>query len=177
MLDYTYLFFEFIAFLCAINSYSKLKQNVYKYFIPYLLYIIVYEICSANFLFNINYSNLWIENITMTISFLYYSFILYNLLQNISLKKWLKLAVVLILSFTIINTAFIQGFWKLDTISILLQYALIIIMVCFFFYELMNANTLTIPIIKLPAFWLNTGLLFFCLLQFLFFTSFAYNGL
>jgi len=75
--------------------------------------------------------------------------------------------------------AFFQGFWKLDSVIILFQYGIIILVNCIYFYELMNFTNKELGIMKLPAFWLNTGLLFFCLSQFLVFSSFAfmaYNG-
>jgi len=67
-----------------------------------------------------------------------------------------------------------QGFWKLDSITILLEYAIIIFINFLYFYELMNYSGEALNIVKSPGFWLNTGLLFFCLFEFLFFSSFAY---
>ena len=173
-MKYAYLIFEIIALLCAVVQYKAIKSTIYKYFLPYLLFIVLYEIGSTKFWFNINGSNLWITNITMTMSFMFYLYVLLKLIKNTQYIRKIKIAALLILIFTVLNAAVLQGFWKLDTISILVQFALIIVTVCLFFYELVNSFDFNDSIITLPAFWLNTGFLFFCLSEFLFFASFAY---
>jgi hypothetical protein len=174
MFDYPYLFFEVIAFLVAVFQYNKIKHTPYVYFIPYLFFIVAYEIGTLYNCCSIAHSNLWISNITMTISFLFYSVFLSNLIKSPKTKKWIKRLIVLSIFCSVLNTLFVQGFWKLDTITILLQFGIIILINCIYFYELMNFSQKQLVIIKLPEFWLNTGLLFFCLAKFLFFSAFAY---
>jgi len=171
---YTYLCFEVAAFLTAAVQFSKFKQTPFRYFVPYLLIIIVYEVGSIFNWFSIDHRNLWITNITMTFSFLFYSIFLSRIIKTAAIVKWIRWAISFTVLCSVINAAFVQGFWKLDTITILLQFALIIIIGCIYFYELMNYTGEELVIIKLPQFWLNTGLLFFCLSEFLFFSSFAY---
>jgi hypothetical protein len=174
MFVHIYLFFEIIAFLTAIAQFNYIKQTQYIYFIPYLFFIVVYEAGSIFNWFSINHSNLWISNITMIFSFLFYSTFLYKIIKTPVFLIWIKRVIFLSILCSVINMAFLQGFWKLNTITILLQFAVIIIISCIYFYELMNYTGEAMVIIKSPAFWLNTGLLFFCLSEFLFFSSFAY---
>lgn len=171
MLDYTYLFFETMAFLTSLFQFSKIKQTNYSYFIPYLLIIMIYEIGSFFNWFSINHTNLWISNFIMTFSFIFYSFFLLKILDGITTKKWIKGLIFLSIFFSLINNLFIQGFWKLNTASLLLQYGLLIMITCLYFYQLMN-STEKLVVIKLPAFWLNTGVMFFCLVLFLFYSVF-----
>jgi hypothetical protein len=110
----------------------------------------------------------------MELSFLFLSTFLYKIIKTASFKKWIKFAIYFSIICSAINMAFVQGFWKLDSITILLEYAIIITINFLYFYELMNYSGEPLNIIKLPGFWLNTGLLFFCLFEFLFFSSFAY---
>jgi hypothetical protein len=151
-----------------------MRHTQYRYFVPYMLYIVLYEVASIYNVFSINHRNLWISNISMTISFLFYSIFLLNLLKTPVFQKRIKWAIGLTLLCSAGNMAFFQGFWDLDTVTILLQYVVIIILSCLYFYELMNYSTAQFSIIRMPGFWLNTGLLFFCLINFLFFSSFAY---
>ena len=175
MLVYSYyVFFQIAAFLVALYQYPKIKGTQYKYFVPYLLFIVVYEIGSVYNWFVIDHKNLWITNITMTISFLFYSFFLLSIIRTVVFKKWIKRAVYLSILCSLIDMVFIQGFWHLDTIAILLQLGILTMVTCFYFYELLNYTEETLSIIRLPAFWLNTGLLFNCLVNFLFFSAFAY---
>jgi hypothetical protein len=174
MLVYSYLFFEVLAFLVALLKFSKIKHTEYRYFVPYLLFVVVFEMGSIFNWFTIKHQNLWSANITMTISFLYYSFFLFFTIKTQSFKKWIARLTSLSIFCAFVNMSFFQGFWKLDTVTILMQFAVIILITCLYFYELMNYTEKTLVIIKLPGFWLNTGLLFFCLAEFLFFSAFAY---
>jgi len=163
-----------MALLTAIFQYDKLKHTVYKYFAPYLLYVVFYEKTSLYNWYSIHHSNLWINNFTIAFSFLFLSLVLCKVIKTPSYKKWITRAIYFSLLCSAINMSFIQGFWKLDSITILLEYAIIITINFLYFYELMNYSGEPLNIIKLPGFWLNTGLLFFCLFEFLFFSSFAY---
>jgi hypothetical protein len=174
MLDSLYLFFEVLAFVVSVVQFRQMKHTQYRYFVPYLLYMVSYEIATIFNAFSINHRNLWITNISMTVSFLFFSLFLLGLLKTPVFKKRLKWVIVLTLVCSAINMAFFQGFWNLDTVTILLQYVVIIVLCCLYFYELMNYSTTQLSIISMPGFWLNTGLLFFCLINFLFFSSFAY---
>ncbi len=173
MLNYVYLVFEIIALLTALFQFQKLKQTNYKYFVIYLFFVVIYEIGSLYNWFSINHRNLWIANLTMSFSFIFYSLLLLKIIKKDSLQKKIKLSINLAISFSFINILFIQGFWNLNTITILLEYAILISTTCLYFYELLNCSEKLI-VVKLPDFWLNTGLLFFCLAQFLFFTAFSY---
>jgi len=174
MFDFVYFLFEVAAFVVALFQIGKLKHSIYIYFIPYLIYVLFYEVATIYNLFSINHSNLWVTNINMTISFLFYGFFLSAIIKTPVFKKWIKRLIYLSIFCSVIDMAFIQGFWKLDSITILLQYGIIILINCIYFYELMNYTETELVVIKLPGFWLNTGLLFYCLSQFLVFSAFAY---
>jgi hypothetical protein len=171
---FSYFFFESVALLTAIFQFKNLKNSNYKYFLPFLVFIVAYEYVNIRDWFDIRHSNLYITNITEIAYFLFYAIFLLNLVNNKAYKKIIHVSISVTLFCALLNMAFIQGFWKLDSITILLQFAVIIFIICLFFYELMNSIDISIPIIKMPGFWLNTGLLFFCLAQFLFYSSFAF---
>jgi hypothetical protein len=174
MLLSAYLLFELLAFITSVVKYRALKHTRYIYFIPYLFFILIYEYGSIENWFIIKRSNLWISNITLFIFFLFYSIFICDIIKTEKFKKWIWRLIVLSIFCSAANMAFIQGFWGLDTITILLQFAVLIVITCLYFYELMNYTDKELRILRLPGFWLNTGLLFFCLGQFLFYSSFAY---
>jgi hypothetical protein len=174
LISYSYFFFESLALLTAIVQFKKIKGSSYKYFLPFLVFIVLYEFGSIWDWFYINHSNLYITNITEIACFLFYSIFLRSIIKNNRYKKIITSLIIFSQVCACINMLFIQGFWKLDTATILLQFAIIIFIVCLNFYEIMNSIEPSDSIIKLPVFWLSTGLLFFCLAQFLFFSSFAY---
>lgn len=174
MLQQIYIFFEVLSFLVAVIQYPKLRSTPYRYFVPYLFFIVVYEIGTLLRWFGINGTNLYAANIVLFVSFVFYSVFLLTLIQTPVLKKWITRAIWLSILCSALNMVFFQGFWKLDTITILLEFALLIIIACIYFYELMNYAQVQISIISVPGFWVNTGLLFFCLVNFLLYTSFAF---
>lgn len=174
MLNYLYFFFEGLAFLVAAIQLPKLKNSHYWWFVPYLFLILVYEYGSTEGWFGINGSNMYIANITMFIFFLFYALFLLKLIKTPKLKKWITAAIISTAVIYALNNAFYQGFWKLDTITLMIQYFVLIIITCLYFYELMNYTHVQLSIISLPGFWLNTGLLFFCLVFFLFYASFTF---
>jgi hypothetical protein len=175
---YAFLIFEVIALLAAVLRFGKAKESSYGYFLPYLIIIVIYEIGSTNRWFGVRHdhqmNNLWIANIEITFEFIFFSLLLISTLKDNFLKKKYYLLFGLVLVLTVIDVVFIQGFWRLCTFAILVQYTLLIFFVYRFFYELLKSFDARVRIIRLPAFWINTGLLFFCLAQFLFFTSFTF---
>nr|WP_294948037.1 hypothetical protein [uncultured Mucilaginibacter sp.] len=163
-----------MAFIAALVQWPKIKETPYRYFVPFLLFIVVYEFGSIKNWFSINHRNLWATNISDIIFFLFNAAFLLGLLKTPSFKKLLSVAIVLSIVSSLINMAFFQGFWNLDTATMLLQYVILIILCCLYYFELMHYTLIPLSIIKLPGFWVNTGLLLFCIINFLFFASYAY---
>ncbi|MDB5129708.1 MAG: hypothetical protein JWQ85_3940 [Mucilaginibacter sp.] len=174
MLLSAYLFFEFLAFIISVIKYRALKNTPYVYFIPYLFLVLIYEYGTLKNWFVINHSNLWISNITLIIFFLFYSVFIRSIIKTEKFKEWIKRLIFLSILCSAANMVFVQGLWNLNTITILFQFAVLIIVTCLYFYELMNFMGKEPQVLKIPGFWLNTGVLFFCLGQFLFYSSFAY---
>jgi hypothetical protein len=169
-----YFWFECIALIFCAIFVNKAKHSRYIYFLPYLIFITIYEYGSLYDLFLIDKHNLWITNYVITIEFLFYSFFLISALKNRLLARRFTIAVIACLIFTFIDIFLIEGFAKLCSIAILIQFILLITLVCVSLYQLMQQPGSNISIISIPDFWVNTGLIFFCLAEFLFFTSFAY---
>jgi len=173
MLKYIYFVFEILALTTLLSQYKKIEKTQYVYFLPFLVFILSYETGSLYDIFIINGSNAWAVNIVITIEFLFYSSFLIALLDKKSRAR-LTILTASVFLFTVIDVLVIQGFWNLCTIAILLQYLVLIILICIFFYQLMHRTGEHLSLIQLPHFWVNTGLLFFCLAEFLFFAAFTY---
>jgi len=172
---YTFILFEFIALIVMLVQFGKVKSTIYKYFLPYLIFIVFFEVGNLMHWFGVTHNhrsnNLWISNIEITIEFVFFNLFLNKLLNRLKTGFMITSLVVLVSAIDII---FIQGIWELGTFAILLQYCVLITMVCRFFYTTIKHIDIRINILKMPSFWLNTGLLFFCLSEFLFFSSFTY---
>lgn len=172
MYRYLFLFVETIALIICLLCYRKFNLTRYKLFLPYLAIIILYEIGSINKLLAINKSNLWIVNFEVLFEFLFFSFFIISAYRDRKEKKIFGAIALLTFFFTLIDIFFIQGVMRLCSIAIVLQYALLIVMVCRFFYKLMQHFEKDNSLLKQPDFWVNTGCLFFFLVGFMTFASF-----
>jgi hypothetical protein len=141
--------------------------------LPYLAIIVVFEYGSTLGWFAINHHNLWSVNFEITFEFLFYSWFILSDFKNKKLKRRLAGLVAGIVVFTAFDIAFIQGFHKLCTIAILVQYTLLIALACLFFYRQLHTFDVSTSLLGQPDFWVHTGLLFFFLTEFLFFASFT----
>lgn len=172
MAKYFFVILEALAMLVCLFCYRKFTDNRYKLFLPYLALIVVYELASENGVFMINKSNLWIVNIEITFEFLFYSSFIIRAYRDKKERRIFSTLVALCVLFTVIDVVLIQGVMKLGHHAIVVQYSLLIIMVCRFFYNAMQEFDRGTSLARDPDFWVNTGLLFFFLVEFLFFASF-----
>jgi hypothetical protein len=169
---YLYLWVEATTLLVCIIFYRKFNLTRYKLFLPYLLIIVAYEWGAHNKLFSIHHSNHWIVNIELALEFAFYSFFILSAFRNKKERKIFTAIALSILAFTVIDILFIQGIYKLCSFAIVLQYGLLIVMVCRFFYNKLQDFEIDSSLLNQPDFWVNTGLLFFFLAEFLFFAAF-----
>lgn len=171
MIDSFYFWVEVLTLLVCIFCYRKFNLTRYKLFLPYLAIIVFYEFGTIHQWFGIKESNAWIVNFEILFEYLFYSSFIISIYKK--QKGLLWLVSLLCLLFTFIDIFFIQGVMALCTIAILVQYSLLIALVCGFFYLKMQEAGQNISLLKQPDFWVNTGLLFFFLSEFLFFASYT----
>ncbi|TFF40205.1 hypothetical protein [Mucilaginibacter psychrotolerans] len=170
-----YFGFELLALFIAIIKSKSLLQSVYKYFLPFLVLIVLYETGSLYNKFAIGNNNTLATNVITTIEFAFYSFFIRNTLKNQSYKKIILISIYACLAYNLISLVFIQGLMTLNVSAIIMQTIVIILITGVYFWELMQVSfSNSLSIIKLPGFWLTTGVLFFYLGEFLFFASFGY---
>lgn len=172
-----YFWIEVVTLLiCALN-YSKFTLTRYKLFLPYLLIIVLYELGNIYKMFasNEHKSNVWIVNFELLFEYVFYSYFIISVHKAKKQKRIITLVSLLCVVFTLFDIFFIQGFMALSTIAILIQYGILITLVCRFFYIKLQEHDFDrdISLLHLPDFWVHTGLLFFFLAEFLFFASYT----
>ena len=170
-----YFGFELLALFIALVKYRSLLESDYKFFIPFLVVIVSYETGSLYNKFSIGNNNTLATNFITTVEFAFYSFFIRNMLKSPFYKKVILITIFVCLGYNIINQFFIQGILKLNVSAIILQTIVIIFITGVYFWELMQVSfSNSLSIVKLPGFWLCTGVLFFYLGEFLFFASYSY---
>jgi len=173
MKSYLYLLLYFVALVTCVARYRSFKQLRYKLFVPLLVAIVLYEYSYMRKWLFINNSTLWSANIEITMEYVFYCFFIVSSFRSPKERQGFSIAAWAIFIFTIIDILFIQGIARLCNIAIVLQYALLIVMVCRFFYGQLKMFDGEASLLRHPDFWVNTGLLFFSLSEFLFFSAFS----
>lgn len=178
MLRSLYFWIEVATFIICVINYRRFILLRYKLFLPYLLIILLYEVGNIYKIYALPVpgspwkSNAWVVNFELLFEFAFYSFFTISTLKIYKQRNLFSALAVVVFIFTLIDIFAIQGFMQLSTIAILLQYALLITMVCrFFFIKMQDMDQRAIW--ADPDFWVHTGLLFFFLAEFLFFASYS----
>ena len=168
-----YFWIEVATMLICMLCYSKFDITRCKLFLPYLITIVLYELGTIYKLFAINGSNAWAANIELIVEYVFYSYFIISVYKNRKHRKVIILISLACFVFTLIDIFFIQGVMSLCTIAILIQYSILITLVCRFFYMKMQEFEKNVSLLHQPDFWVHTGLLFFFLAEFLFFASYT----
>ncbi|WP_419700332.1 hypothetical protein [Mucilaginibacter sp. NFX135] len=69
---------------------------------------------------------------------------------------------------------FIQGFFMLNTIAMVIQYSMLTVLVCLYYFNLMNNVDENLDIIRDPPFWATAGILFYALAFMFYHVAFSY---
>jgi hypothetical protein len=175
MIDSFYFWVELSALLVCVFCYHRFNITRYKLFLPYLFIIVLYELGNVFKMFGIqkHKSNVWIANFEFLFEYVFYSYFILAVEKNKRVLSGLILMTLGCVAFTLVDIFFIQGIFQLGTFAIILQYSVLITLVCRFFYVKMQDFEHSGSLLSDPDFWVHTGLLFFFLAEFMFFASYA----
>lgn len=146
----------YLTLLLSIIFYSNYKQYAfYKYFIIYILSIIIFDILSRNF-FTIN--NITLFNVYTFFEFNSFALLYYHLIKD---RRRLKILKALVIAFNAIYfISFYFDYYILYTIP--LEGVVNSIFVILFFIELLNSERI-LNYKKLLPFWISVSFLIFYL--------------
>lgn len=150
---------ELFALLIAIIFYKDLSRHTaFKYFIPFLAITSIIEITSIG---KDRPSKNLIYNFFLVGEFFFYSFLFYNNLQFLKLKKVIFYFFPCFVAYFIINILFVYGLHEYHSYTSILSSFFIVIYICMFFYETILPQNSQIKLFLQPFFWVSVGLLFF----------------
>ena len=155
-------FFELFSLLTLIICYKKFSRSKLKYFCPFLILTLCFELTGWYVRWILKKTNHPVFNIFALIEYLFYSGIFYSSLQSAYRKKIVKFASFCFILFVIVNMLFIQGFNLYNSYTTLVSSVLIIYWCCLFFKEIFESNTYEMLHLN-PMFWISSGLFFFYL--------------
>jgi len=173
MLDYIYFYFEFLAFSVCLYTYKKLDRN-FKVFLPFLAFVVVYEFANIKNWLLWHHTNAWCNNLESIIEIIIYSRFLASLDKRKEYRKKINIALCIIVVFSFIDMLFIQGLFMMNTIAMVFQYCLLTILVCLYYFNLINNVDESLDIIRYPPFWAAAGILFYALAFIFYHIAFSY---
>ncbi len=173
MLDDIYFYFELFSFFVCIYTYKKLDSN-FKVFLPFLAFIVIYEFASIKYWTLWHHTNAWCSNLESILETIVYARFISSLDKRKSYRKKVHIALFIIVLFSFIDMAFIQGFFMLNTIAMVLQNSMLTVLVCLYYSNLINNVNENLDIVRYPPFWATAGILFYALAFIFFHVAFSY---
>lgn len=155
------------AFLASVVWYANLRHTKLHWFVPFLLFIVVVEIYGRYVAKVLHTSNTWIYNISTTIEFIFYSYIFYHSYHTKKFRKIIQYFAIIYPLLVMLNISLFQKPPAFHSYTMALGCLAMIIFSGFFFIDLLR-NEHKLNLLRLPMFWIASGLLFFYLGSFLF---------
>jgi hypothetical protein len=155
------IWFEIAALIVCILCYSSIRDKPLKWFIPYLLFIVVIELVGNSH----RVSNSWLYIFTIPVEYFFYTFIFYLQYHNSFFKKIAKFFLFVTPLAAVINIAVLHNFYGIERNKLLGGILIagsseMILLCCLYFIDLFKREE-EINLIYNPGFWLSTGLFFF----------------
>jgi hypothetical protein len=173
MLDYTYFFFELFAFICCLYAYRKLDGE-FKIFLPFLAFVVVYELANIYNLLLWHHTNAWCNNLEGIVELAVYGWFMASLDKRKAYRKRVYITVATGIIISLIDIFFIQSFWTLSTLAILLQNIILGTLVCVYFYNLLYNSDEYPDLLRFPPFLTTVGLLLYSLANLFYYGTFDY---
>lgn len=105
-------------------------------------------------------NNLLMYNIFNVFEFTFYIWLIREIVQNKKAKNLILYILLLYPAVDLVNIFFIQGTTHFHTITYALGCLLIVLLCIYYFFELFQSPS-SVNLLKQPAFWICSGLLFF----------------
>jgi len=173
MLDYIYFYFELFSFFVCLFTYKKLDRN-FKVFLPFLTFIVIYEFANLKNWMLWHNTNAWCNNLESIIEIIIYTRFISSLDKRKQYRKNVRLLLFIIVLFSFIDMIFIQGFFMMNTIAMVFQYSMLTVLVCFYYFNLINNVDENLDIMRYPPFWATAGILFYALAFMFYHVAFSY---
>jgi hypothetical protein len=159
-----HLYLEIISLLIALFFYKDLKRNdAMFYFIPFLIVTALVEM-SAKWIWKDRNEKFLIFNIFTAAEFVFYSVLFRIHLNNKILRYIVILLIPFYLTLFILNVIFVQELTtSFHSYTFLLGSFFMVVYSCFFLYESILPESISVRLSLQPFFWISIGLLIFYL--------------
>ncbi|WP_183561829.1 hypothetical protein [Mucilaginibacter sp. SP1R1] len=146
----------------------------FKWFLPFLIFVVIYEFVNMYNWMLLHNSNAWCNNLEGILELTLYGLFIASLHKKKAYRNRVYMVTLAGALLSLIDIVFIQGFWKLATIAMLIQNSILVVLVCIYFYSLFNDDDENLNLITHPPFLVATGILFTSLGCFFYYATFSY---
>lgn len=156
-----YIYFIVTCFLISLTVFRNSKEE-YRYLksFPFFLFGSVIIECLGSYLGSLGRNNITIYNVFILIEFCYYLFIISLIIRKKRIKQLLRLVIVIYALIFILNYVFFQGVNQFHTNTYALGCLLVVASCMYYFFELFQLPK-SDNLVRNPAFWICTALLFY----------------
>ncbi|MDN3581935.1 hypothetical protein [Mucilaginibacter flavus] len=162
-----------LTFVCGLITYKKLP-NLYKWLTWYQLFAFFYELATASKLLIWHHTNSWCNNMEGVVELVLFTHLLASFPELKPHKRKIFIVEGLVLIFTFIDIAFIQGFFKLATIATVVQGIFLLVLAFAYYYLLLDEAAEDQKLMYNPDFLFTTGLSLYLLGTTFFYACFSY---
>jgi hypothetical protein len=170
-----HIYFEIGALLTCLFFWSRIKNTKLYWFLTFMLFIVIVELTGRYLKKELGeiQLNQSLYNVSIPIEYLFYAYIFFLHYQNKVFKKIVGIFLIVFPAFVLINIVFFQGFNEYNSNIVKVGSFSMIVFSCFYFSDMMKAETEQ-HLLKIPMFWIATGVLLFNAGEFLFSLSIDY---
>jgi hypothetical protein len=144
-------------------------ENYLKYFSFFLFVNCCQDIATSYLALN-HVNNIFILNVNTMVTLGFYLYLLMEIIRDPKGKKALLIMLIVYLLVSMVNIFLVQKTGVFNTMTFCFGCLLIVVACIYYFWELFQQR-LSLNLLRQPAFWICSGLLFFCA------CSFPLNGL
>lgn len=149
-----------ISFLASFVVYFQKDSRRYLRLFPLFLMLTIAVEMGAAWLFAHKRSTAILYNIFASIEFLFYMYVVREIIKSLRVKKIIFYTACLYLSLGVTNVLFIQKMTSFNSITYAIG-CLIISIICFYYFFELFQLPYSVILARQPAFWICAGLLFF----------------
>jgi hypothetical protein len=160
MLPYFTAIIIAISFLASLVAWSKPRAEFYlRSFTLFLLLTLIVESIGLFFIME-RRANTILYNIFSAVEFTFYFYVLHEIIHHKKAKKLIAQIIWIYIVLVVLNNLFIQKITSFPSITYSIGCLLVISFCIYYFLELFQLSR-SINLIRQPAFWVCSGLLFF----------------
>lgn len=155
-----HIYFGLAAAAVSILSWRSLSATRLRWFIPFLLFIVVVELSARYLTYELKQPNAWLFCLSVPFEYIFYAFMFWNFYQTAIFKKIAVVFMAAVFIYSIYSLVFITKLAFFDMNILVGGNLAMFVLSILYFVELYNYNDPQ-PLLKTPAFWIVTGIFLF----------------